>query len=41
MVMEMSESVTKEEPKLDSEFLAKAVVRLMKRDIFDEFIKTG
>jgi hypothetical protein len=39
--MEMSESVMKEEPKLDAELLAKAVVRLMKRDIFDVFIKTG
>ena len=41
LVMEMSESVMKEEFKLDSELLAKAVVRLMKRDIFEEFIKTG
>jgi len=37
----MSESVMKEEPKLDAELLAKAVVRLMKRDIFEVFIKTG
>jgi len=41
LVIEMSESVMKEEPKLDSELLAKAVVRLMKRDIFEVFIKTG
>jgi hypothetical protein len=37
----MEEVVMKKEPKLDAELLAKAVVRLMKRDIFEEFIKTG
>ena len=37
----MGEVVMKKEPKLDAELLAKAVVRLMKRDIFEEFIKTG
>jgi len=42
LVIEMGgEVVMKKEPKLDSELLAKAVVRLMKRDIFEEFIKTG
>ena len=33
LVMEMGEVEMKKEPKLDSELLAKAVVRLMKRDI--------
>ena len=37
----MSESVMKEEFKLDSELMAKAVVRLMKRTIFEEFVETG
>ncbi len=37
----MSESVMKEEFKLDSELLAKAVVRLMKRDIFVRYKQTG
>ena len=41
MVIEMGEVEMKKEPKLDAELLAKAVVRLMKRDIFEEFIKTG
>ena len=41
MVIEMSESVMKEEFKLDSELLAKAVVRLMKRDIFVRYKQTG
>ena len=31
----------KNELKLDSEFLIKAVVKLMKQDIFKRFIKTG
>jgi len=39
--MEMEEVVMKKEPELDAELLAKAVVRLMKRAIFEEFIKTG
>ena len=47
LVMEMSESVMKEEfkvdPKLllDPEFLAKAVIKLMKRDIFVRYKQTG
>jgi hypothetical protein len=40
-VIEMGEVVTKKEPTLDSELLAKSVVRLMKRDIFEQFIKSG
>jgi hypothetical protein len=45
--MEMSESVMKEEFKLDSEllldseFLVKAVIKLMKRDIFVRYKQTG
>ena len=41
LVIEMGEVEMEKEPKLDAELLAKAVVRLMKRDIFEEFIKTG
>ena len=41
VVMEMGEVEMKKEPKLDAELLAKAVVRLMKRAIFEEFIETG
>jgi hypothetical protein len=47
LVMEMSESVMKEELKLDSElmldseFLVKAVIKLMKRDIFVRYKQTG
>ena len=41
LVIEMGEVEMKKEPTLDAELLAKAVVRLMKRDIFEEFIKTG
>ena len=37
----MGEVEMEKEPKLGAELLAKAVVRLMKRDIFEEFIKTG
>ena len=29
------------EPKLDSEFIAKAVIKLMKRDIFDRYKQRG
>ncbi len=35
------EELIKHKLKLDSEFLAKAVVKLMKQDIFERFIKTG
>jgi len=47
LVMEMSESVLKEELKLDSElmldseFLVKAVIKLRKRDIFVRYKQTG
>ena len=41
VVIEMGEVEMKKEPKLDAELLAKAVVRLMKRDIFEQFIETG
>ena len=36
----MVEVVVKEELKLDSKFLANAVVRLMKRDILEKFMKS-
>ena len=35
------EELIKHKLKLDSEFLAKAVVKLMKQSIFERFIKTG
>ena len=47
VVIEMSESVMKEEFKvdsellLDSEFLVKTVIKLMKRDIFVRYKQTG
>lgn len=37
----MPELLMKKEPGLDSEFLANAVVRLMKRDISERYKKTG
>jgi len=40
-VIEMGEVEMKNEPKLDAELLVKAFVRLMKRAIFEECIKTG
>ena len=40
-MIEMGEVEMKKEPELNVELLAKAVVRLMKHDIFEEFIKTG